>query len=272
MLLWGHTQYRNKRRAVQPLSTQQTLANCNSLLILLGVLQQHRGLSCTWLAGGQQDRDFRARLDVCGRRVEEVLVQMCDVIRIENEQYTPCVTANDWALFKHHWKDVREILPTLSVEQTIARHSQLLRKILGWLAAIGESRIEPLAIQHQFRVGTSVGAARNFVDRLPQLTECLGQIRAIGCSVAAQERCSQVARVRLLFLVARAETLLNQAAAVHGNASVALNTQKAIKEMAATVRTRMLFSGGVVVKAEEFFVISSKAIDLVFEMDSHISG
>lgn len=251
--LW---QYNRRQLENARLSSQQTLVNCALLVSLINHLQQHRGMSSAWLSG---DLSFQVRREEKARQIQEMFTALGDLARAEGMQVCPCLTPNDWALFRHQWRELVDKLPTLAVEQSIARHSHLISKLLEWLAAIGEARIEPLAVDQ-----TMIGSARNFTHRLPLLTECLGQARAIGSSVAAQKSCPPVARVRLLFLISRAESLLEQAVAAHDVGSETLRAQQAIRQMISTVRTRMLFSSGVVVTSSEYFSLATDAIDRVF--------
>lgn len=105
---------------------------------------------------------------------------------------------------------------------------------------------------------------KNYTIRLPALTECLGQARALGMSVATKRGCSAVTRVRLMFLVARAEALLNQALEAAGDGQQAEKAMLAVQEMARVIRTRMLLSSGVTVAAQDYFELASVAIDQVF--------
>jgi hypothetical protein len=149
-----------------------------------------------------------------GGEIEIVIPELRDVARTEGSKPHPCFTLNELGLFQFNWVTLREKLPTLSVEQSIAQHSFLIDQLLNWLAAIGESRVETLVDE---RAGRAL--VRNYTIRLPALTECLGQARALGMSVATRRGCSAVTRVRLMFLVARAEALLNQALEAVGMAS-----------------------------------------------------
>ena len=84
--------------------------------------------------------------------------------------------------------------------------------------------------------------ARIYLSRLPVLTECLGQARALGASVAARGACSAVARVRLMFLIARAEVVLGQAVTVCAGMPEGERASAAVVEMARVVRERLLVS------------------------------
>lgn len=237
-------------------SLEGTLTACRSLLALTSHFQQHRGMSSAWLSG---DKSFGPKLDSKAHEIEVLFQSLRAVAQSENHKPHPCLTPNDLALFRHRWAELREKLPGLSVEQSIAQHSFLIEQLLQWLAALGEARLELLVGDHCTR-----GMVRNYASRLPALTECLGQARAVGMSVATRKGCSAVARVRLIFLIARAEALLNQATAGTVPGSKAESATVAVQQMARLVRTRMLVSSGINVTAQEYFDIATQAVDGVF--------
>ena len=134
----------------------------------------------------------------------------------------------------------------------------MIALVLNWLAALGEARLEPLTGD-----GEQIGRVGNYARRLPTLAECLGQARAIGSSVAARRACSPVARVRLMFLIGRAEALLEQAMQANDGGRVTQLARAAIRDLTHTVRTCMLLSDGVSVSPENYFAVATKAIDSV---------
>jgi len=248
--------YRRRRWEYADKSLDKTLHACRALLALVAHFQQHRGMSSALLSG---DQAFRTRLDGKAREIDGVIPSLREVAREEGSRAHPCLTQNDLSLFQFHWEELREKLSGLSVEQSIAQHSFLIDQLLQWLAALGESRLEVLLVDRCAR-----GLVRNYASRLPALTECLGQARALGMSVAARRGCSAVARVRLMFLVARAEALLNQASEVGRRGPKADKAALAVQEMARVIRTRMLLSSGISVAAQEYFDIATVAVDSVF--------
>lgn len=239
-------------------SLADTLAACRALLALTAHFQQHRGMSSAWLAG---DRSFASKLDAKAREIDALYESLRTVARSESGKPHPCLTPNELALFRHRWSTLREKLGSLTAEQSIAQHSGLIEQLLHWLAALGEARVEPLLGERGAR-----SLVRNYAGRLPALTECLGQARAVGMSVATRQACSAVARVRLMFLVARAETLLGQAAESGLQSATAENVRRAVHQMAQLVRTRMLVSSAVDVTAQEYFAVATQAVDAVFSL------
>lgn len=235
---------------------KDTLIACQHLLALTAHLQQHRGMSSAWLSG---DASFEPRLLEKRRQIEAVFPMLLAAARLESLQTYPCLTGNDISLFHFRWQSLVEGIPGMTTEASMAQHCHMVSQVLEWLSALGEARIEPLA-----GASISIGMIRNYAHRLPALTECLGQARAIGSSVAARHGCSPVARVRLMFLVARSEALLEQAATAHNNGNLTLRARHAVQEMARTVRTSMLLSAGVQVAPDEYFSVATQAIDSVY--------
>ncbi|MFN4343050.1 MAG: nitrate- and nitrite sensing domain-containing protein [Azonexus sp.] len=249
-LMFTHARQDSRHRA--GLSLRESLAACRGLLMLIAGIQQHRGLSSAWLAG---DGSFRARLtaleDDIARRLPALLV----AIRDEARQPAPCLTANEVALFGHRWRTLCERLGDLSIEQSVAQHTMMIEMLLKWLQGLGEARIEPLVPE----AGRTL--VRDCLIRLPAMTECLGQARALGMSVAARRGCPAVSRVRLMFLLARAESLLKQ---VNDQGERASAAHAAIQHMARIIRTQMLHASGITVSPQDFFSVSTAAIDAVF--------
>jgi nitrate/nitrite sensing protein len=259
-LVWGLL----RRRSARTIQARQTIHGalhaCRLLMRLLMLLQQHRGLSSGWLAG---NKGFAERMLERRREIDEVLPRLAVAVREEQECTCCCVSANALRLFRFRWGEIVAGLAQASVEQNIAQHGFLIGEVLEWLSDLGEARIALLASDH---VPMSLG--RNFAQRLPALSEYLGQARAIGSSVAARQGCSPVARVRLLFLVARGEAILAQAweagAANPAERGAADSARRAVGEMTAMVRTQMLLSSGVAVSSDRFFQVATRAIDAVF--------
>lgn len=232
------------------------LEACNQLLALLEHLQQHRGMSSAWLAG---DKSFEARMRSKRDAVEAIFPRLQAVIVLEGSKARPCLTANEVNLFRFKWRALVDDLAKLSVEECIATHSQLINSLLIWLSDLGEARIE---LPASGRVPHAL--VRNFAYRLPTLAECLGQARAIGSSVAARHNCSPVARVRLLFLLNRAESLLAQAYEGGGNEASGLQASSAVATLAGTIRNEMLAAGTVSIAADVYFSTATQAIDAVY--------
>jgi hypothetical protein len=248
------------RRAESARTVGSAFAVGRGLLRLLRLLQQHRGLSSGWLAG---NGGFAGRMLARRQEIEEVLGDLVALVGRGRGLSASGLSPQRLGLFRRRWGDTVADLQQSTVEQNIAEHGFLIAEILEWLSSLAEGRFfgggeDPLVI----------GIGRNFAQRLPALSEFLGQARAIGSSVAARQACSPVARVRLVFLIARAEAILAQAweagAANPAERPAAEAARKAVGAMTALVRTRMLLSSGIAVSADTYFEVATAAIDAVF--------
>ena len=243
------------------LAASSTLKTCELLLHLLRDLQQHRGMSSAWLSG---EAGFLPRLEAKQKDIAALLPKIQREARREGGNDRAGLTANQFSLFVFRWQCLLDELPDLSPEQNIARHNQSISRLLEWLSVLGELHLEPRVVALPAAAVAMIGVARNFTHRLPQLSECLGQARAIGSSVAARRTCLPASRVKLMFLIGRAESLLQQAVMAQPGQGHTLQCQHAIELMAHTVRTRLLLSTGVLVSSLEYFELSTRAIEDVF--------
>jgi hypothetical protein len=197
------------------------------------------------------------------REIDALMPALMRAAENENGNIRPCFTANDASLFRHHWRELvgglADVLENTSPEQNIATHTRQIERLTGMIAALGEARIELPGASD-----LPPGLAKNFAYRLPALSECLGQARAIGSGAAATGHCSPVARVRLMFLVARAESLLRQAIEIDGGQASGLLARRHVDRLATMVRTGLLAGSRTGVSAEIYFQTATDAIDSVF--------
>lgn len=249
-LLW----WRAGRRSQDPALWVQGLSDCALLLRLLALLQKHRGASSAWLSGdaalGERRRALQAEIDA-------LWPAFAVLARRENAQVRPCFTVNDGALFHFRWARMLEGLAGSSAAEAMLAHTQMINRLLDWLAALGEAR---LAAGAEAKLA---GRVNDYAHRLPALAECLGQARALGSAAAAAGQCAPVARVRLGFLLARAESLL--AAACRADQSTeAGQAQQAVVRLLEILRQDLLAASPPRVSAQTCFAVATEAIDGVF--------
>ncbi|HEY6898789.1 MAG TPA: nitrate- and nitrite sensing domain-containing protein [Rhodocyclaceae bacterium] len=251
--LWFRSMFGRKSSELD--KAREALDGCEQLLALVKSIQRHRGMSSAWLSG---DHSFEVRMAELRNEMDRQFTALMQTAKRETNSPWPCFNHNDMSVLRHHWRELGEGYKTLTTEQSIARHTHLIAKALGWLAALGEARIE-LTLPGR----VSAGVVRNYAHRLPALAECLGQARAVGSSVAARGNCSPVARVRLMFLAARAEVLLSQAlAAAPSNRSS--TASRAVENLVGMIRQHLLGGHLVTIGATAYFDAATVAIDGVF--------
>ncbi|HLA36736.1 MAG TPA: nitrate- and nitrite sensing domain-containing protein [Rhodocyclaceae bacterium] len=252
-LLWLRPSFGRKSRDLD--KARQAFDGCERLLGLIKSLQRHRGMSSAWLSG---DRSFEGRIAELRQLLERQFNASMQTATLETDSPWPCFDHNDMAMLRHQWQALADAYASMTTEQNIAAHTDLVTKVLGWLAALGEARIE-LALPDR----VAAGVVRNYAMRLPALAECLGQARAVGSSVAAHGKCSPVARVRLMFLASRAEALIAQALAAAPSARSSA-TARTVEELVEMIRRHLLNEHRVDIGAGDYFDTATHAIDDVF--------
>lgn len=235
------------------------LGTAATLVELIAQVQQHRGMSNAWRAG---DAGFAARLPEKQANIERLLADLLAAAAHEDAQALPCFISHDVRRVRHLWQGVVRGLDRASPEENFAVHCRIVAELLEWLGAIGEARIEqPLA-----DIVPAV-AARNFAHRLPTLAECLGQARALASAVAARGECPAVSRVRLLFLLSRADSLLAQVMRTSGGlGNAGADASRAVERFVVALRDRLLAASAIQLTAAECFSLGTSAIDSVFAL------
>lgn len=239
--------------AQQRAAVQFAIGACHLLIELAERVQQHRGMSSAWLSG---DAGFEQGMVAKRAEIEPLIGRLHALAAEEACRLHPCFLPDDVRLWQHRWHLLVEELSEATTEKSIATHSNLIALLLTWLGSLGETRIV-----QSMAISLPGNAVRNFTYRLPQLAETLGQTRATGTAVAAQGKCPAVARVRLMFLVSRAESLTEQANAADRQGDFAAQRVRALASM---LRSQLIGSQEVLVSAEEYFAEATRAIDAVY--------
>ena len=249
-ILWLYHR-RVRRESVQ--SLEHNVRACQFLWCLLQSLQQHRAYAAAFLAG---DSTFADRRSGKAEAVASSFRHLRELARQESRFARACFDGHQAKLLEYRWRDLLEQLNACSVEQSIAAHAYLVEQVLRWLAGISETRLEA-----RFEGRAWQGLVRCHGLRLPQLSECLGQAAALGLSVAVRGACAPVARVRLMYLAARAESLLK---ALRESCEIAaqpgLDAAEAVRALLYLIRTQMLLGQGIRVMPMAFLA-SVQAVD-----------
>lgn len=245
-------------RFTKPADIEQAITDGETLLMTIRLLQQHRGMSSALLAG---DRQFMAQIREKQQEIAQGLPELLQLAEREANRTRPCLTPNEARLFRHHWQALAQDLGDLTVEESFSRHTALVQTLLDWLDAVGDARIRIPASGM-----IAPGLAQDFTHRLPTIAESLGQARALGTGVAARSSCSAVERVRLIFLLHRAESLLGQ---TQSSSAESAHARREVAELGRMVREQLLARSGVTVAAPAYFKQASQAIDAIYDWARH---
>lgn len=237
---------------------QRAFGDCERLLQLVHSLQQHRGMSTAWLAG---DALFESPMRARRRAVQHDIEALETTARAEMALEGPCITPYELALLDAQWKELCAALDgspaAIGADDNLTRHSLLVSHVLGWLAAVGNRRIAPLA------ASSGSGLLRTWISTLPALGEQLGQARAVGSAAAARGVCTAAERMRLRYLASRAESLMHQAIADTPRLPGALPATERIVRLLGLLRSDLLGATDRMT-AELYFAEATAAIDAIY--------
>ncbi len=192
LMLVGVSIYPASQRQESAQRSLQGLSDIRALRELLERLPQHRGLANAVLQGND---GFRAELTQTQAAVDAGMA----VVRRLAEGGDPWEVADRCRAMDRAWSRLKAELDGMAAEESFRRHTELIRELLYLMEDVGEAAgllpEEPDADD----------VARILVLALPQVCEALGQARGIGTGVAARGQCDTVSRVRLQYLLDKAE-------------------------------------------------------------------
>lgn len=150
---------------------------------VITLVQQHRGLTAAWLNG---DTKVQTKLVVLKQQISQVMKSLEDSTVGKNER---------WIGFADHWKRLLQLNNKPSVTNSFEQHTKMIRNLAYLLEDTAEkSHLTAGYLPELQNIG--------YVWReLVLATESIGQSRALGAGVAAQQFCSSVDKIRLNFLM-----------------------------------------------------------------------
>ncbi len=162
------------------------------------LVQQHRGLSVTYVQGGTQVKgDIEARQESIAGIIEEI-----DDI---NDRLGNSLQAGDrWTALKQEWDKFHMHVFDFSTEETIVAHSQFIREIVDFQMYIATTSnlILDADKANYFLVGS-------LLEDLPNMAEYMGMSRATGTAVVNNKQMSTDEKITLLFNLRSMESYLN---------------------------------------------------------------
>ena len=156
---------------------------------LVANTQQHRGMMAALLGG---DASFASKAEEKRKQIEDAskLVDEAD-----SRYGQELDTSTQWKAIKDEWKGLLGKVNTLTPKESFAAHTILLGKLIGLMTQISESSNLMLDPElDTYFIGDML------VNRLPVMSETLGQARALGSGIAAHGTASSDERVHLSVL------------------------------------------------------------------------
>lgn len=240
-----------------------------AVLRLIQLTQQHRGLSAGFLAGnnslGQTRKGKQAEL-------EQALGKLSAALSDSLEEAALTAQANK---IKQDWQTLAAAVSsqTISAQDSLQQHTQLVAQQLALLENIVD--ISGLALDPDAASHHMISAV---LGDLPQLTENLGQARALGSTLLTRGEAAAADKVRLNVQGSLAQYGFDNAYSSFNKAMVASPGLKTIIDKPLTA-ARIAAEQGLrlpsdkIVQAEqldfspdEYFSVMTKAIDAQFDL------
>jgi len=159
---------------------------------LLMYVQQHRGLTNSYLSGNQQTEAEIARLEMIVRQ-EINAVEDIDVWLLSNPK---------WESILDHWSRLAINYKTADAENNLKQHNNLIANLLYL--------IDDLAYAHQLGKLGMVESTDSDWRHLLSLAEYIGQARALGMGAVSRGYCTAMLRSQLNHLREKIESNINR--------------------------------------------------------------
>ncbi|MBI5713591.1 MAG: HAMP domain-containing protein [Chloroflexi bacterium] len=231
-------------------------------LYLIQHVQQHRGASVTFLSG---DATFK---DTMTEKQLAIAKDIADVEAVEKKYGTEFKSGEKWNVIKSEWQGLQSQVKSLTASDSFDRHTELIAKILDFRIYIADS--SNLTLDSDIDTYYLMSAV---VDRYPQITEYMGQLRAIGSGGLVDGAINDKERAQLAMLdelvrlhVSQAESGLQHAF----NYNSALRTRLETPAQAAQTQQKVfrdllggqvLNAATITVTSKIYFDAATKAID-----------
>lgn len=245
------------------LSLRQEGIRTNRLVKQLMIdMQMHRGMLTAYLSG---DKSFGPRIEKKQLEIDR------DVAALDPLREQGMMKAQRWDKIKRDWLALRGEAVGLSLEENFRRHSALIREVLYLMGDVAErSQIAGVCAADPALVQT-------LWSHLPAVAEGLGQARGMGTGVAAKKYCSSVARIKLRFLEEHIRETMGRVNHDLAGAGCAQTlgapviglweaSNQTVREFLSMLEGNLLNVERPTIAADQYFSMSTKALDAVFHV------
>lgn len=161
-------------------------------------MQKHRGLAANVLSGKTELTDQLLQVQ------SEINDSMERMLRIDQKYGAQFQTTADLEHVVEQWKEMLIDLNTLSREQSFEQHTDMIADFLNLNAHVGD--MSNLKLEDDL---VRVYMVEAIIDKLPWMTEYMGQMRAIGSSAITNKSASNEDKLYLLNTSVNLERLMS---------------------------------------------------------------
>ncbi|PLT35638.1 hypothetical protein CUU64_03270 [Bacillus sp. V5-8f] len=190
ILIMAFVLVNNMNKEIEVLETRINGTEYNDLLKhLLQDVQQHRALSVSFLSG---EASIESELT---KKQAEITKDFTAIERFEQEQGQSFDTSDALQKMKEKWKALESNIKNVTPQEATRLHVEYIQGITGFMVDIGDkSHLFLAKTPHAFYLIDAISRS------LPNLTEELGQMRAIGMNAVANKAVTEAQRTQLVSL------------------------------------------------------------------------
>ena len=249
---------------------KEGLAPVATMLKVIQLTQQHRGLSALVLGGVQGAKDERTAKQ---READQTYTTMSAIVQDLHD--TSIEVA--WTPARQDWERLREQVSgnSISVPQSYEAHTALVPKLLAVLDLVADHyglSLDPDLDTYQL--------IQSMYYQLPYLTEELGKMRAKGAGLLAKKAATPADKLILSGIIGRVRDRLNQTVgsfnkAASANAEIAAKFTTSMQDMVGQASATMQLATEKITLSEsldypgpDYVKATTQAIDAQFAVNS----
>ncbi|MBX3065616.1 MAG: response regulator [Anaerolineae bacterium] len=237
------------------------------LVEVLQSVQIHRGLSSAILNG---DTTYGSELSAIQSQIS---TQISAVDEVDRRLGTTLLTTQEWSGIKQTWDTLKREVLTLTPQDSFERHTALLSDILNLITVSGNNSnliLDPDLDTYYLM--------DNVITKLPQASEYLGQMRAIGLQALSKGELTSEDSTRLVILSGLVRTTV--ATTIQGfdyayGWNPEMRTQfegqvdayvKTVNDFLAYVNDKLIMPGTSILQLSDYYTVATGAVDSAFTL------
>lgn len=186
---------------INELKLEQSGATYNSeVKSFLTHVQQHRGMASAFLNG---DKSFEDQMKEKQAQIAETIER---IHTLEAKYGEVLGTSDRWTNIENEWLHIQERVFKMQAQDSFSTHTALIAQVLDLLVHVGDTS----HLKTDSRLDGSY-LAEGILKTLPQLTEQLGQMRAVGSGIASIKFVTSDQNIQVTALTDKSRSLLADA-------------------------------------------------------------
>lgn len=255
-------------KEIDTIQKRQVGTEYNTLLKdFLQDVQQHRAISVSVISG---DASAKPKQE---EKQSEIQEEIADIDAFVKGTGSSIQVTDQWAEMKQQWNTIQSDVESLNIQEATSMHIDYLGSILDFMVVIGDQSELFLAKSPE-----NYYIINDVTTTLPNLTEHLGQIRAVGMSIATEQKITDEQKIQLVSLYASVENSLEQLE--HGKAIIFTNMPSLENSLGETsqstleetnkflefVQKEFSTNTSITVNPDEFYNMATATIDTSFKL------